>query len=119
MGEVIGKWNYKTKSTNGVLTCYKIYSTVDDGNLVLSYGDILGDWSEEIICINSDYNELVIYTTNVEIEYKISCLAQDKSYRNCITIKGYKQSHMTSFYIGSDREVCSEELIIGIKVKGY
>ena len=110
MRGVIDKWNYQTKSTNRVLTCYKISSTVDDGNLVLSYGDILGDWREEIICTNSEYNELVIYTTNIETKYRIPCLAQDRAYRNCMTIKGYKQSHMTSFYIGSDREDYSEEL---------
>lgn len=76
----------------------------------MGYGDIFGDWREEIIGSNSEYNQLVIYTTNIETEYRIPCLAQDRTYRNSMTLKGYKQSHMIGFYIGADRTDYSDEL---------
>ncbi|MDO5294999.1 MAG: FG-GAP-like repeat-containing protein [bacterium] len=110
MRGVINQWNVLTNSSQRVLSCYKIHSTVDDGNFVISYGDIFGDWREEIIATNNQYNELVIYTTNIETEYRIPSLVQDRTYRNCLTVKGYKQSHMTGFYLGADRTDYSDEL---------
>ena len=106
----IEQWNYEGKGIDRLLTCYKVYSIKDDGNFVMGYGDIFGDWREEIIGSNSEYNQLVIYTTNIETEYRIPCLAQDRTYRNSMTLKGYKQSHMTGFYIGADRTDYSDEL---------
>lgn len=53
------------------------------------YGDILGDWREEVICTGSDYASLVILSTTVPTQYRNECLAQDPCYRNCMTAKGY------------------------------
>ena len=69
------------------------------------YGDILGDWREEVICTGTDYASLVIISTTVPTEYRINCLAQDPAYRNDMTSKGYVQSNMLSYYMGTDMDV--------------
>jgi hypothetical protein len=65
------------------------------------YGDIIGDWREEMICTNNTYSALVIFTTNVASSTRIYTLAHNPAYRNCMTIKGYMQSHHTDFYLGN------------------
>lgn len=97
------EWDYVNKSVGRIMTAYKIHDAKnDDDAFVLHYGDIMGDWREEVIATNYTNSELVIFTTNIPTDYRITCLAEDPAYRNCLTIKGYKQSHMLSFYMGSD-----------------
>ena len=69
------------------------------------YGDILGDWREEVICTGTDYASLVIISTTIPTAYRINCLAQDPAYRNDMTSKGYVQSNMLSYYMGADMDV--------------
>jgi len=70
------------------------------------WGDICGDWREELIlkvqdstgevgfcCLSTDY------ATSVG---NIYCLLQDPNYRGQITNRGYYQSPNTSFYLGYD-----------------
>lgn len=74
------------------------------------WGDIYGDWREEIILREREtvsgysYNTAIVgyttnYTTNVS---NIYCLQQDPNYRGQCTNRGYYQSPMTSFYLGYD-----------------
>ena len=72
-----------------------------DRGAPMFYGDILGDWREEVICTGSDYASLVILSTTVPTQYRNECLAQDPCYRNCMTAKGYYQSHMLDYYLGT------------------
>jgi hypothetical protein len=100
----IEQWHSETNTLERLVTCSDVYSNVNDYNNVFGYGDFFGDWREEVITTNDKYNELVIYTTNIPTDYRLTCLAQDRSYRNCMTIKGYKQSHELSYYLGSDMD---------------
>ena len=63
------------------------------------YGDYLGDWREEVVLANSSYNKLVVFTPPGTSNTR-STLRNDRYYKNCLTVKGYMQSHHTSFYIG-------------------
>ena len=98
----IEKWNYKTKSVERLASTWKITpcSTSERG-APMFYGDILGDWREEVICTGSDYASLVILSTTIPTDHRLNCLSQDPAYRNDMTSKGYYQSNMLSYYLGT------------------
>ena len=101
----IEKWNYQTKGVERLATTWKITGcSSSERGAPMFYGDILGDWREEIICTGSDYSSLVILSTTMPTEYRINCLAQDSAYRNDMTSKGYYQSNMLSYYLGTDMD---------------
>lgn len=94
------KWNYETSSTVRLLTGYKYGASIGVSNWHAFYGDIMGDWREEVVFVNSTYDELLIFTTQSPTDYRIYTLPHNPCYRNCMTLKGYNQSHMTDFYLG-------------------
>ena len=97
----IEKWHYDTKSVERLATTWKITGcSSSDRGAPMFYGDILGDWREEIICTGSDFASLVILSTTMPTDYRLNCLAQDPAYRNDLTSKGYYQSNMLSYYLG-------------------
>lgn len=101
----IEKWDWNYKSVNRVATTWKITDcTGSDRGEQMFYGDILGDWREEVIMTSSDYSKLVILTTTSPTDERLYCLAQNPCYRNCMTAKGYYQSHMLDYYLGTDME---------------
>lgn len=69
------------------------------------YGDIWGDWREEVIYPSADYSELRILTTDFETQYRIRPLMEDHIYRISVAHQniGYNQPTHTGFYLGSDR----------------
>lgn len=69
------------------------------------YGDIWGDWREEIIYPSYDFSELRIFTTDFETEYRIRPLMEDHVYRISAAHQniGYNQPTHTGFYLGSDK----------------
>ncbi|WP_415934101.1 hypothetical protein [Ruminococcus champanellensis] len=86
----IEKWDSATGNVSRVATTWKITPcSSSDRGAPMFYGDILGDWREEVICTGSDYASLVILSTTVPTQYRNECLAQDPCYRNCMTAKGY------------------------------
>ena len=98
----IEKWHYDTKTVERVATTWKITGcSSSDRGAPMFYGDILGDWREEIICTGPDFASLVILSTTIPTEHRINCLAQDPAYRNDMTSKGYVQSNMLSYYLGT------------------
>ena len=102
----IEKWNYATKGVGRLATTWKIVGcNTSDRGAPMFYGDILGDWREEVICTGTDNASLVIISTTIPTEYRINCLAQDPAYRNDMTSKGYVQSNMLSYYMGADMDV--------------
>jgi len=56
------------------------------------YGDILGDWREEVIWESTDHSELRIYTTTIPAQTRMITPLQNRAYRLCFTVKGYMQS---------------------------
>ena len=98
----IEKWNYKKKETERLETTWKITDCIgSERGVPMFYGDILGDWREEIVMTSNDYSKLVILTTTTETDTRLYSLAQNPAYRNCMTIKGYMQSHLTDYYLGT------------------
>jgi len=66
--------------------------------------DILGDWREEIIWRNADNNELRIYLTPFETEYRFPTFLEDHIYRLSVVSEnvGYNQPPEPGFYFGTD-----------------
>ncbi|HPO14619.1 MAG TPA: PIG-L family deacetylase [Candidatus Hydrogenedentes bacterium] len=74
-----------------------------EGNQV-AWGDILGDWREEIItCLPG---ELRVYTTTIPAADRRPCLMQDSLFRQDVAhlSMGYAQPPMLSYWIGSGGE---------------
>ena len=100
--EKIEKWNYSSSTVSRLVTMWNFDGgTGSDRNAPMFYGDILGDWREEVILVSPDFSKLVVFTTNVPTNTRLYTLAHNPAYRNCMTIKGYMQSHLTDYYLGN------------------
>lgn len=100
---------------NGTSTWSRLYMISSNSNWQLAaenavrpmfFGDIYGDWREELILKQLDNGAEVgfvalttNYTTSVD---NIYCLLQDPNYFGQTTNRGYYQSPNTSFYLGYD-----------------
>lgn len=70
------------------------------------WGDIIGDWREELILRHVE-NGVCVGITGFTTDYatdinSIYCLQEDPAYRMQCTTKGYYQSPNTGFYLGYD-----------------
>lgn len=110
----INKWNCETGKADRVLTAYKVYYDVygeyptTDETYPLFHGDIIGDWREEFILSTPDYDQLIIYTTNMDTDIRLTALSQDPGMRSSMSLNGYKQSHMSLMYMATDMDIKSE-----------
>jgi len=98
-GVTISKWAYPGMPSGGFAskTLEGKYSL---RNAVPLYGDIFGDWREEVLLENSAGTAIRIYTTTIVSDKRVYCLMHDPEYRNSMCEKGYQQSHMVDFYLG-------------------
>ena len=74
-------------------------------NRPLFFGDILGDWREEVILAkqSDDWSTgFVVYATHYDTDYSFYCLQEDPHYTGDCTTRGYYQSPNTGFYLGYD-----------------
>jgi autotransporter-associated beta strand protein len=98
--EFVEKWD---PSTGGVI---RLLTASEDGALdswrdaAQFYGDIIGDWREEVVFENSAHTALLIYTTPIPSETRLYTLPHNPEYRACFTVKGYLQSNMVDYYLG-------------------
>ena len=86
---------------------YSIYN--DNGGVHQAYGgrpafwgDILGDWREELVLVANDYSELRVYVTKLAATNRIYCLMQNPQYRCQATCKGYYQACYVDYFLGTD-----------------
>jgi fibronectin-binding autotransporter adhesin len=101
---VINKFNATTGVTDRLWTLYNdngTYSTTQAyGGRPAFWGDILGDWREELVLVASNYSELRIYTTAVAASNRLYCLMENPQYRCQATTKGYVQASYVDYYLG-------------------
>jgi len=96
----ITKWAYPGMPSGGfssVTFTGGIYGARDAAPL---YGDMFGDWREEVLLEQSDSASMRIYTTAIPTDKRIYTLVHDPEYRNSMCEKGYIQSHMLDYYLG-------------------
>ena len=74
-------------------------------NRPLFFGDILGDWREEVILARQgdDWSSgFVVYATDYATDYAFYYLQEDPHYTGDCSTRGYYQSPNTGFYLGYD-----------------
>ncbi len=69
------------------------------------WGDIMGDWREEIVCAANDNSELRIYTTTSAATNRLYTLMHNPQYRIQATTKGYVQASYVDYYLGDGMTV--------------
>ncbi len=107
LGEVLDKtkiykWTYETAIQRTIFGGVGIRNTWR--NAPPFYGDVIGDWREEVLWETDDHSALRLYTTTKVTPHRIPSLAQNRGYRNCLTVKGYYQSNWTDYYLGDGME---------------
>lgn len=93
------KWNYQNSSESRLFTFKNNIQWAR--NVPGFYGDILGDWREEVVYVADDQNSLLVFTATDPSPDRIYTLPHNPAYRNCMTFKGYYQSNMVDFYLGN------------------
>lgn len=96
------KWNYDKHKVIRLMNIGVYGGAVDDRTVPAFYGDILGDWREEMVYHNSDHSELVVFTTTDPTDVRLYTLPHNPAYRNCMTLKGYFQSNWPDYFLGHD-----------------
>ncbi len=64
------------------------------------WGDILGDWREELVFTRSDFSGLRILSTNTPADDRRRTLMHNAQYRVQTTTKGYVQASYVDYYLG-------------------
>ncbi|MBC7914228.1 MAG: T9SS type A sorting domain-containing protein [Pyrinomonadaceae bacterium] len=95
----LSKWDHVGDFENRLYT-FKNYIDVG-ANVPGLYGDILGDWREEIVYLADDKNSLLIFTPITPTSTRLYTLLHNPEYRLCLTSRGYYASTMTDFYLGN------------------
>jgi fibronectin-binding autotransporter adhesin len=116
---IINKWDYNTQTNGRLLSLYNeggSFSTVTPyaGRAAL-YGDILGDWREEVFCENSARTEIRIFSSTTANTNRIYCLMQNQEYRLTIPLKGYLPSTEVDYFLGQGMATPPMPPILDIK----
>jgi len=101
---VINKFNPVNGFTNRLYTLYSEGVHQAYGARAAFWGDLLGDWREELVLVANDYSEIRIYTTTTPATNRLYCLMQNPAYRLQATTKGYYQANYPDFFLGAGME---------------
>jgi hypothetical protein len=66
------------------------------------YGDIVGDWREEVLAETADHTALRLCTTTEPTRTRFRTLAQNPEYRLGWTVRGHLQPTYTDHYLGTE-----------------
>lgn len=75
------------------------------GKRPMFFGDIIGDWREEVILRrggDAGCSGIVGFSTDYGTDISMYCLQQNSAYRMQCTTRGYYQSPIPDFYLGYD-----------------
>jgi rhamnogalacturonan endolyase len=97
-GGTISKWAYPGAPSGGFTGATLAFSNMPGGNRPPLYGDMFGDWREEVMLENS--GSIRIYTTAIPTEKRLYTLMHNPQYRNAMVEKGYTQSRFVDYYLG-------------------
>jgi hypothetical protein len=95
----ISKWAYPGMPSGG-FSSKKLLGASSWRQAVPLYGDMFGDWREEVLLEDAAASVIRIYTTTIPTEKRIYTLMHDPEYRNSMNEKGYIQSHMLDYFLG-------------------
>jgi hypothetical protein len=98
-GGTISKWSYPGKPAGG-FSSVTLPGLFEAGNRPPLYGDMFGDWREELMMEQPGNATLRIYTTAFPTEKRLYTLMHNPEYRNAMVEKGYTQSRFVDYYLG-------------------
>ncbi|APU14431.1 MULTISPECIES: hypothetical protein [Actinoalloteichus] len=102
-GVYIDKWDYEKEELVNLLTAEADPASGTERYSVLGYGDVIGDWREEVFYVHDRF-EIRIYSTTIPTEHRFPTFLQDKDYRSSLASEasGYMQSTQPGFYFGAE-----------------
>ncbi len=104
LNPAINKFNQSTGNSDRVWSVYNDFGaysiTQAYGGRPAFWGDILGDWREELVFVKTDYTGLRIYSTVNVATNRLYTLMHNPAYRCQATTKGYVQSSNVDYYLG-------------------
>ena len=100
LSPTIQKFNATTGASDRVYSIYTEGVHQSYGGRPAFWGDILGDWREEVVLVANDYSELRIYTTTIAATNRLYTLMHNPQYRCQTTTKGYVQASYVDYYLG-------------------
>jgi hypothetical protein len=95
----VSKWAYPGMPS-GSFSSANLAGLVPTRNAAPLYGDMFGDWREEVLFEQSGGTSIRIYSTAIPTDKRIYTLMHDPEYRNSMNEKGYQQSRMLDYYLG-------------------
>jgi fibronectin-binding autotransporter adhesin len=78
------------------------YFSAANGARAAFWGDILGDWREEMVFVRSNSTGFVVLSTWEQTNHRIYHLMQNPAYRGQTTARGYYQTPDVDFYMAAD-----------------
>lgn len=102
---VINKFNAATGGMDRLWSIYTDFGSFINrtafGGRPAFWGDILGDWREELIFVTSDHASIRIYTPTSTATNRLYTLMHNPAYRMQATTKGYVQASNVDYYLGA------------------
>ncbi|OQD57427.1 hypothetical protein BM536_004270 [Streptomyces phaeoluteigriseus] len=105
----VEKWDPATETATRLFDPAGVVSGAR--NATPFYGDLVGDWREEILAETADHTALRLHTTTEPTRTRVYTLAQNPAYRLGWTVRGYLQSTYTDYYLGTETRRIPEPLI--------
>jgi rhamnogalacturonan endolyase len=110
LGEILDrtniyKWNYKENKMDSLFSGKDLIHAAR--NAPPLYGDLFGDWREEVLWEAADHSSFRIYSTTIPTDYALYTLPHNPAYRACLAVKGYYQSNLVDYYLGDGMKMPS------------
>lgn len=108
---ILEAYSTSAKSVGRAANLYKMdvsgspkdyYIAAPNGGRAAFWGDMLGDWREELIYPRRDTLGFVILSTSDVTTHRQYCLMQNPAYRMQTTHRGYYQTADVDFYMAAD-----------------
>ncbi|MBC8096863.1 MAG: autotransporter-associated beta strand repeat-containing protein, partial [Akkermansiaceae bacterium] len=80
------------------------------------WGDLFGDWREELLVVENGNAALRIYTSKFAATNRIYTLMHNQQYRAQTTTKGYVQSSIVDYYLGTGMTIPQPPPIVDSKL---
>lgn len=105
-GTRVSKYNPDLSRAEIIFDCDECMKNNGTKSTPVLAADILGDWREEIVFRTRDSENLRIYTSPYETDYRFHTFLEDPIYRISIATQNvaYNQPTQPGFYFGSDLE---------------
>ena len=100
----VEKWDYKASRLTGLLDGKPFGAASCNGSKATPClsADLLGDWREEVIWRTADNQALLVFSTTIPTQHRLTTLMQDRTYRLGVAREnaGYNQPPHPGYFLG-------------------